>query len=380
MTSDAAVAGGGIIGMAVALRLARAGLRVALFDRHRTGSEASAAAAGLLAAQCLTDPPGPEDGGMEEAFFQTSLEARAMYPEFLAEVASRSHRDTAWHTRGNLCVAAAPAHAAVLEERVSRHRARGLRAELLGPAEITALEPSIRGARGALFPEDGVVDNQALMPALREAVLAAGVTLHEEDPVVGVLTEAGRAAGVRTRRESHAAGVVVLAVGAWSDELLPPGEPRASVRPARGQIVVLEAGATGPDLPVIGEHMYIVPRAAGRMLLGSTVEDAGFDRNPTAGGVRTILDGVAEFCPGIASWGWVTAWAGLRPRPGDDWPVVGPAVGTSGLWIAGGHYRNGILWAPLTAAWILAGIRGEALPEAAAWFAPSRFAEPARRG
>jgi glycine oxidase len=278
--------------------------------------------------------------------------------------------------RGNLCVATTPEQATLLETRVRGHRARGLSARLLSAGEASALVPGLEARCGALFPEDGVVDNQELMPALRDALLAAGVALHEDDPVGAVLTEAGRAVGVRTTRGTHPAGAVVLAAGAWLDGLLPPGEPRTAMHPARGQIVVLEAGATGPDLPVIGEHMYVVPRAGGRMLLGSTVENAGFDRGTTAGGVAGILSGVAAFYPGVAAWGWVTAWAGLRPRASDDWPVVGPARETGGLYIAGGHYRNGILWAPLTAEWILRGLQGESLPEEAGWFDPGRFGQP----
>jgi len=373
---DAVVVGGGIIGLATALRLAEAGLEVEVYESGQAGSEASTAGAGILAAQALTVPPvpGSPDTVMQAGFFQSSLQARSFYPLFAAKVADLSGRPVACAMEGVLQVAFDDEGTAALGAATAWQGEQSLPARTVSAGGIAALAPGVQGVGGAFFPEDGWVDNQALMAAFPRVARDAGIAVHELTPVTRVLTEGDRVTGVATAGASVTAGVVVLANGAWADTLLPEGEPALGMRPVRGQILVLDAGSRAPAIPVVGGEYYVVPRPEGRVLVGTTVEDAGFDRSVTAAGVEEMLAGVRRFVPESGAWRLVTAWAGLRPRPSDNHPVVGPAVRHRGLWLATGHYRNGILWAPLTAEWITRGILGGDNPgEVAGLFHPERL-------
>jgi glycine oxidase len=164
---------------------------------------------------------------------------------------------------------------------------------------------------------------------------------------------------------------VVLAAGAWTETLLPSGEPRLGIRPVRGEMVVF-SGAAGTRLPILTRgETYLVPRADGTVLAGSTVVEAGFDREVPAASVTDIVARARDLYPPARSWTVQEAWSGLRPRGGDPYPIVGPSV-HPGLWISTGHFRNGILLAFETATWIASMVAGESVPEAAP-FSPGRF-------
>jgi glycine oxidase len=367
--ADVIIVGGGLVGLAAARRLALDGLRVTLFERGRAGGESSGAAAGMLLAQGETDPPRTPTPRFEE-FFRILLVARDLYPAFLHDVSAESGV-TLSIRREAIALALDAEESAHLSQRIAWQVSRGLRAMPLPLGELERRAPGVRAVSAALFPDDGFVDVGEVIGAAAQAAVKAGVTLREETPVTGLLIQEDTVVGVSAGGEFVEAGAVVLAAGAWTESLLPHEEPRWNLRPARGVLVTVRPPAP-ITLPLMtAGDRYLVPRTANELLAGTTLEDVGFDREVSPATIERILAGVAQFLPAVAEWKIQRAWPGFRPRSGDDFPVIGPAQHRN-LWIATGHYRNGILLAPLTAAWISEGIRTGSVPDEAKVYAPSR--------
>jgi len=352
---DVVVVGGGVIGLAVAWSAARRGMSVTLLERDRLGRGASHVAAGMLA-------PVSEAEAGEPAVLHAGLASAARWPSFAAEVEAASGTSCGYRRCGTLVVARDADEAEALE------REHALRAELgvpvrrvLGSA-ARRLEPGLApGVRVALdAPDDHAVDPRAFVAALAAACTAAGVDLRTGVEVVGHAAGAVTLAG----GETVGAGSVVLATGAWAG---------APVRPVKGQILRLR-DPDGPGLAdrvVRFEHGYLVPRGDGRYVLGATMEEQGFDTTVTAGGVRELLHEARLIVPGIDELVLEETAAGLRPGTPDNGPLLGKD--DDGVVWAAGHYRNGILLAPLTADAIGGLLAGEPLEGPAADFAPQRF-------
>ncbi len=381
-TVDLAVLGGGIVGLSVAWRACAAGMSVALLERGHIGAGATHVAAGMLAPVAEV-----EFGPGGRRVLELGLRSARMWPEFAAELRRASGIDVGLRRTGTLVVARDGDEARELERQLEFRRELGLRAERLRASEAREREPALAATvRLALHaPEDHSVDPRGVAAALRRACERAGVRLHEHTPALAVELDASgaRVAGVRVSRDAPPAsfdaeqgsgGVflgeegscevvgargVVVAMGAWSGGLA--GLPRGAgvpVRPVKGQIVRLRDPA-GPGLldgVVRYEGGYIVPRGDGRYVLGATVEERGFDRAPTAGGVYELLRDAHELVPGIGELQVEELCVGFRPGTPDNAPIVGPgAVG--GLTWATGHHRNGILLAPLTAELVMTSLR-----------------------
>ncbi|MGH8904165.1 MAG: glycine oxidase ThiO [Egibacteraceae bacterium] len=367
---DVVVAGGGVIGLAVAWRGAQAGLAVTVCD-PRPGSGASWAAAGMLA-------PVTEVTYGEEALLALNLDSTRRWPVFAAELAEASGLDPGYLECGTVVVARDADDRAALEDLIVFQRGLGLEVEPLRSRELRALEPglapSVRG--GIHVPGDHQVDNRALLRALRAACDRAGVGRRPAH-VLGLLTEADRVTGVRLDDGGElTTGTVVLAAGCWSGQLegvdpgaLPP------VRPVKGQLVHLRGPAAMrlSSRNVRGLDVYVVTRPDGRVVVGATVEERGFDRTPTAGAVHDLLRDARDLLPGVAELDFVEVAVGLRPGSPDNAPLLGPAVGVDGLVCATGHYRNGVLLTPVTADLVAELLETGKLPEQAAPFAPDRF-------
>ncbi len=381
ITADVVVVGGGIVGMCTALRLAEAGLDVHLMDQRAPGKESSWAGAGLLLPQTETDPPGSRSGlpGMvqADAMLSVCLKARDTFPAFLdwlqTRPGARAQDSPPPRSRldGVLCLALGPQDLPHLQSRVVWQVEQGLEARMVDAAEAESLVGGLRCHGAAFFPRDGWYDNQALMPVLARAV-ASAVSLHVETQVTGVTTKTDRVTGVTTARAdlpAIQAAHVVLAAGAWTSALIPEGEPRPRIAPSRGQMILMEAAADAPRRPAIGGESYVVPRPGGRVLLGATVQDAGFDTTVPPESLQEIRDGVAGFLPRSRDWKQLDAWSGLRPRAAGDLPVIGPGR-HQGLWLASGHFRNGLLLGPLTGEWITEGVTTGSMPREAHPFAP----------
>ncbi|HET6771709.1 MAG TPA: glycine oxidase ThiO [Acidimicrobiales bacterium] len=376
--ADVAVVGAGVIGLASAWRLAQAGVAVVVVD-PAPGSGASGVAAGMLA-------PVTEARLGEEALLALNHASWARWPAFAAEVEVAGGRPVGYRADGTLMVALDSDDRALLDDLAGRHRAMGLAVEALRGREARALEPGLApGVRaGLLAADERSVDPAALVEALWAAAEAAGVTVVTRPVERVVTTPAGdRVTGVALAGGDGAvveAATVLLAAGTWSATVAGvPDHVRPPVRPIRGQVLTLRQPPGDPLIArtvrgiVWGSSIYLVPRDDGRVVIGATVEERGFDTTPTAGGAYELLRNALAIVPGLDDAELVAVRAGLRPGSPDDLPMVGPS-GVEGLVIATGHHRNGILLTPVTAEAVVALVTGGSVPAEVAACDPRRFA------
>jgi glycine oxidase len=377
---DAIVVGGGVIGLSCAWRAARRGARVVVIDRARPPAGATRVSAGMLA------PIGELTFGEPDLLAMT-LASRDLYPDFVAELEAACGISTSYRHQGALHVALDRDEAAELQRVHELQRSLGLNAEWLPPRRCRELEPGLNpSCAGGVYAEgEASVDPRQLTAVLLAALAGEGVEVRTDVEVTEALLDGGRITGVRTAAgDELRAAAVVLAAGAWSGraEWLPE-EARPPVRPVKGQIVELRAlDGVAPCERIIGaERVYLVPRADGRLIAGATVEEQGFDTTVTAGAVHEILREAYRLLPDVAELELLEAAVGLRPGTPDNLPLIGRS-GLDGLLWATGHYRNGILLAPLTADAVAELLDGGELPEAAAAARPERLgsgaAGPAR--
>ncbi|MGE0750878.1 MAG: glycine oxidase ThiO [Variibacter sp.] len=345
--SNVAVIGAGVIGLGIAWRLAQRGHTVTVVDKGAAGSGASHAAAGMLAA-CAEAEPG------EENLIALGRASQALWPDFAAELEAASGMSIDLRQEGTLVVALTADDQARIHHHLDFQKHLGLPVEWITAAQARKREPHL-GARlaGALWsPQDHQADNRKLAAALRIAAERAGVSLHEHAPVARLLVERGRVAGFAlTDGREMRADITVLAAGPWTRGIEGlPAELRPPVRPIKGQVLTLQMDAAAPLLTHVlwGPNIYMVPRNDGRLLLGATVEEKGFDATLTAGGMLTLLEAAWRVIPAIEELPIVETWVGHRPGSRDDAPILGPAAVPS-LVYATGHHRNGILLTPVTA-------------------------------
>jgi glycine oxidase len=371
-TADVIVIGGGLIGCSIALRLAQAKLRVMVLDRGEPGAEASRAAAGMIAPQGETPEP--------DAFFSLCAASHALYPGFISEVEELSGQEVGFRREGSLLVAVKEKQVAELEKLYWTQTRAGLPLERLTPASLQhkmpGLSSKIRLALGV--SEDYWVDNEKLTHAVIEATQRLGVTFHahcaaedlkvRENRVEAIHANSGRGGGTTP----FSAGCFVLAAGCWSEAVAAQVGLALPMQPCRGQMMEFESPRELPYVIRGGSH-YLVPRAARRVVVGTTVEYAGFDKAVTAEGLQSILEGAMRFAPFLKDCVFRRAWAGLRPDTLDHRPVLGYSK-LQNLILATGHFRHGILLAPVTAQQIselvLAGSTSLSLEA----YRPTRFA------
>ncbi len=369
---DAVFVGGGVIGLSCAWRAAQRGARVAVLERAEPPAGATEVAAGMLA------PVGELTFG-EPELLRLTLASAELYPRFVAELEAASGEPTGYAPTGALHVALDRDEAAQLRRRHDLQRSLGLEAEWLSPRACRELEPGLTPSfsGGVHAAGEAAVDPRALARALVAALRAAGVELRTGCEVDGGLFEGERLVGVRTAAgEELRAEAVVLASGAWSGATpWLPEAARPPVRPVRGEVVELGSrGAVAPCERILAsERVYLVPRDDGRLIVGATVEERGFDTTVTAGGVHELLREAYRLLPDIAEMELLGAAAGLRPGTPDNLPLIGPGA-IDGLVLATGHYRNGILLAPLTAEAIAAHLAGDEAAGPSLHAAPDRAA------
>jgi glycine oxidase len=340
------IIGAGVVGLGIAWRLAGRAI-VTLFDRAKAGSGASYAAAGMLAACCEAEPG-------EQALVALGRESQKRWPAFADELLRVSGIDVELRREGTLVLALTADDQATIAHGLEFQRSLGLPLEWLSAAATRAREPRLAGKiAGALFsPEDHQVDNRKLAQALRIAAEAAGAEIREHRPVKEISVQGGQARGVVLEDGTTVtADIVVLAAGAWSRTIggLPP-DRRPPVRPVKGQMLALRMDANAPliDHVLWAPGAYLVPRRNGRLIVGATVEEKGFDDTITAGGVMTLLEAAWRAVPAVEELPVDEIWVGHRPGSRDDAPILGPGP-LDGLFYATGHHRNGILLAPVTA-------------------------------
>jgi glycine oxidase len=367
-TFDVALAGAGLIGATIGFELAQAGLHVAIFDRQQPGEGASWAAAGILS-------PAPENAATI-SMVPLGRASLALYPAFAAAIEEMSGQNVGYRPKGTMETLFSGDVQAKLSTIVTLHHGLGLRAEPLSADDARELEPALSSELEAavLRPEEASVDNRALTHAVLIAAAQAGVKFFAGRSVQAIRQEGGRCAGLIVDDEKIEARWTVIAAGCHSAEIEGAAN-YAPVRPAKGQMIALRSKNVSVERVLWSEHVYLVPRNDGRIVAGATVEYVGFDREVTAGGLQKILEGAIEIAPALADAKIEETWAGLRPDSPDHLPIIGPA-GLEGLLIATGHFRSGILLAPITARLIREWITTQSV-SVADWtrFSPTRFVE-----
>jgi glycine oxidase len=341
--ADVIVVGGGAIGLAIAREVRIRGRTVLVLESGRAGSGASRAAAGMLSPLGEALDPGP--------FLSFGLESLALWPSLARDLEEESGVVVELRRSGKLRVALTEPERVRLQRRLEWAREQGVSARWMQPAEVTraanGMGPSALG--GLLLEDDYRVDNRALTEALLVSSRARGVEVREMQRVQGVQIAAGRCTGVYLEDGTALeAECVVLAAGAWSGQIqgLPVAVP---VRPVRGEMVALRPVEPPPSLILESEAVYLVPRDDGRLLAGATEEEVGFEPGPSAGGIRSVLDAALGLMPSLVQARITETWSGFRPGSPDGMPILGAYPEVDDLFLATGHYRNGILLTPATA-------------------------------
>jgi len=365
MTSDVIIIGAGVQGCAVALRLAQAGRQVVVLERAVPGAEASSAAAGILSPGVEAEESGP--------FYELCAASLALYRDFAAELERLSGIEVGYRPGGTLQVAFDDLSVQAFVARAARLEARGTSVEALDPGQVRQLEPAINPrVRGGLFLRDEAsIDPKLLSRALYLAAHKAGASFLTGQ-VVRIVHQGNRAVGVDHERGRMEAGAVVLAAGSWSFGVEGNGLPPRAVRPVRGQIALLDTRPPLLQRVVFSQKGYVVPRADGRVLCGSTMEEVGHERAITAGGVRSVLDLAIEIAPALIDAPLIDAWCNFRPASPDGWPILGAST-VEDLYYATGHTRNGILLCPISADAVSAAILGRSSPVDLAPFSVRRL-------
>jgi glycine oxidase len=369
-TYDAAIAGGGLIGTSIALELAEAGLTVALFDAREPGREASWASAGMIS-------PAPENADMIP-FVPMSLASVALYPEFIRKVEELSGSNVGYEKNGALDVLLDGNVEQELSTIIALQHGVGLKAQALNGEQARKLEPSLTDdTQAAIFREDeAALDTRALIDAALKAAARKGVEIVAGNGAKALWKTGSRCKGLRLENGQVEAKWTVIAAGCFSARIEGVA-PYAPVFPAKGQMIALRCESVELEHILWLEHKYLVPRQDGRIIAGSTIERTGFDHDITAGGVQLILREVMKMVPGLENARIEETWAGLRPDSPDHLPIIGP-TDIEGLLIATGHFRSGILLAPVTARLIREWATTQKVSVDWERLSPLRFLEAAR--
>jgi glycine oxidase len=350
------VIGGGVMGCAASWQLAQRGARVTVLERSVPGAEASSAAAGILGAQL--------EAHGSDAMFELALASRALYPRWARALGEQTGIDVGYRKSGVLRVALDAPGAKLLAKETAWQSDHDLAVKRLSGAAVRALEPALSKqiVGGVLFPDDARVDPPLLLRALHIAAERAGVSFRSGAYVRSVVVRSGRARGVSLEDASEIqADWVVVAAGSWTTLIQGLGLSGSAVRPARGQIVELRASTPPLSSVVFAPRCYLVPRDDGRVLVGSTLEFVGYKKEVTAVAVRDLLSAAIELSPLLADATLSGAWSNFRPYTDDERPLLGPSQ-IEGLVLATGHYRNGILLAPISAEIVTRSVLGGRAP------------------
>ncbi len=347
------VVGGGVMGCAVAWRLGQAGLSVTVLERALPGAQASSKAAGMLAVQGEAKEPGP--------FLDLCLASRRRWADFAGELREASGVDIELALRGVLYPAVDRAGADALRAKAGLQRTLGMRAEIVTSEEMTNLEPGLSDQLplGLFAPDDGQLSSVALARALHGAARQAGVSFRIGEVAVGIEQAGGRVRGVQVASgDCLGADAVVVAGGAWTSLVQGIGLSPGSVRPARGQLLALATPSAALTRPVFAGGLgYALPTADGRTLVGSTMEMVGFERAVTVAGLEHMCGVARRLAPALAQATVQDHWCGFRPWTPDELPLMGPCA-VEGLHMAAGHFRSGILLAPITGDAVAAAVQG----------------------
>ncbi|MCI0463188.1 MAG: glycine oxidase ThiO [Gemmataceae bacterium] len=366
--ADILIIGGGVIGLTTAYFLAREGARVEVIDQGDFGQESSWAGAGIL-------PPG-NPASARTPFDQLRAHSAALFPILSAELRERTGIDNGFLLCGGLEFAGQDAHAEAQE-----WRGEGITVEALDEPAVLRLEPALALGLGGAFhlPDMAQLRNPRHLKALIAGCSAWGVRLRPGCPAHGFEQHGPCVQAVRTPWGRVEAGRFLVAAGAWSGGLLEQVGWRPGIHPVRGQIAMLNTGAPLLRRILLWGARYLVPRPDARVLIGSTEEDAGFEKRTTAGAITELLTLACTLAPGLASAHLERCWAGLRPGSPDGLPFLGPVPGVDNLFVAAGHFRAGIQLSPGSALVLKELLLGQPLTVPLTPFRLDRAATPALR-
>jgi glycine oxidase len=357
---DVIVIGAGIIGLSLAISLRKQGLKVLIVERGEPGREASHAAAGMLVGSGAESPA---------ALGVLAEESARLYPEFVHELEDESGMKVDLRDQGTILISSDSASSLLAPEV----------GEPLSADQFQSLEPAL-AAHGRGLPElhelgysaeyisERSVDPRKLTAAAIKAARHRGVDISSGNEVKNLLISAGRVTGVQTEKTSYSAGIVVNCAGAWAGCI---GPHRFPVRPVKGQMLAVVGGPILKHV-IRSEEVYLVPRSDGRVLIGSTLEDAGYNKQTDVSTIQRLFHAALELVPGLAESKVHEDWAGLRPGTADELPVLGE-TSTAGYFAATGHYRDGILLAPITAQVMTDVILGKPVSHDLKPFSAARF-------
>ena len=365
----AVVIGAGIIGGSVAWRLASEGAEVTLLERGRAGQEASWAAAGMIAPQAEAQGPGP--------FFDLCIKARDVFAATVDRLRAEAGIDPEYDDAGILYVAFNRGEQTELAERARWQKSAGGAVQELSGDEARKLEPGLSAEviYAAYLPNDRRTDNRKLTQAYLAAAIGKGAQLREGVRVEQIVSNGGHASGVRlTDGTEVPADVIINAGGAWAGDIRGLEADGVATYPVRGQMLCFEGFKALQGPAIFSLHGYIVPRRDGRVIAGSTMEEAGYDKQVTLGGIEKIARGAMKMMPGLGALRMIDAWAGLRPASKDFLPIIGPSPSLRNVFYATGHFRSGILLSALTGELLADLIFGRTPSIDLKAFAPSRFA------
>ncbi|MCS6873482.1 MAG: glycine oxidase ThiO [Pyrinomonadaceae bacterium] len=367
--SEVLIVGGGIIGLALARALKIKGFKkITIVDKSNFGQEASYAAAGMLSPQVEAD--------RDDSFFRFCLQANRIYPSFVKELEEETGIDVEFNAQGTFLLAFCEEESLKLMNRYKWQKEAGLNVEYLEAGEIRRLEPFVSPSvfSGLFFSDDGQVENRKLVVALQKYARLKQIEMVKDTQIVGLETENETVLAITDKGGSFLAEVVILAAGAFTSQLIIDGIQQVpSVKPIRGQMIAFQAPKQAFKHVIYTERGYLVPRKSGRILVGATIEDVGFDKSVTERGIQFLLNVSRQISPSLSSLKIAEKWAGLRPMAEDGLPIIGELPYCKNVFVATAHYRNGILLAPLTAEILAARIAENAESVYLKEFSPARF-------
>lgn len=345
MNAEILIIGGGVIGLATARALKKRGAaRITILERGHVGRESSFAAAGMLAPQAETDKL--------DDFFDFCHESNRLYPQFAGELLEETGIDIELDRSGTLYLAFSDEDVKEINRRYVWQKGSGLAVEYLTAEEIRRNEPFVSPdvREGLFFPHDWQVENRKLLLALRKFAELNAIQIVEHAEVKNLIVRDGRATGAATETKTFAADSIILATGAWTSLVkIADFDSPFQVKPIRGQMLSFQAAKRFFRHVIYSPRGYVVPRMDGRILAGATVEDVGFDKSVTDAGIDFLMENALEIAPSLVNLEITEKWSGLRPLATSGLPVLGALPVAENLFAATGHYRNGILLAPVTA-------------------------------
>jgi glycine oxidase len=367
---DVAIVGGGVIGCAIAYALRRQGAAVTVIERSRVGAESSSAAAGILAPRVHAT--------MDDSMFALAMASHERFPALVDALRDETNLDAEYVHSGVLDVAYDEGTAGALRQKVRQLTAAGQRVSWLDRQDALAVEPGLNPSLiGAFYDEDAYHINPIrFTQALGQAAARAGVRFLLGREVTGLSRRGSRATHLQTTAGNVIAEHVVLAAGAWTGYCSEWAGTDFPIFPAKGQILTIYAVPSPISAVVFGLDAYLLPRVDGTVVVGATVEEVGYDRSLTVEGLAWLLNIVPSLCPALASATFDRAWTGLRPGSPDELPIMGLVPGWDNLTVASGHFRNGIMLAPITGDVVAKLILHEQVDPLMGPFGPGRFANP----